>query len=124
MNATKALFWKEGREILFKILIGLGGCIALLLLRQHPDFERNFVRSLENWGMWVGIAGAVVFGMEAIATERSKETLDFLMVRPISAAKLMLVKFIAGGASLFLVIAAFWATVYLFPLSQNLANYD
>lgn len=124
MNATKALFWKEGREILYKIFLGLGGCIALLLLRQHPEFEQEFVRNLESWGMWVGIISAVVLGMEAVATERNKGTLDFLMGRPIPAAKLMLVKFATGGASLFLVIAAFWATVYLFPLAQNPVDYD
>ena len=61
----------------------------------------------------VGVLGAVLIGMDAVAGERSRGTLSFLFIRPLDRGWLLGVKFVVGAAGLLVVLAAYWAGVYI-----------
>ena len=104
MNPLRALLWKEGREASYKIAIG--ACLGLFVgLLVHV--------SLEKVAYLVGLFGAVLMGMDAVAGERSRGTLPFLFIRPLDRGWLLGVKFMVGAAGLLVVLAAYWAGVYL-----------
>ncbi len=74
MNPLRALIWKEGRESSYKIAVG--ACLGILVgLLVHS--------SLELVAYLVGLFGAVLMGMDAVAGERSRGTLTFLFIRPL-----------------------------------------
>ncbi len=100
----RALIWKEGREASYKIAVG--ACLGLLVgLLVHS--------SLELVAYLVGLFGAVLMGMDAVAGERSRGTLPFLFIRPLDRSWLLGVKFVVGAVGLLVVLAAYWAGVYL-----------
>ena len=115
----RALMWKEGREVLFKVLVGLAVCLLFLLLRQGSEFNEEFSSDFDSWAVTFGIVCALVLGMDVIAAERSRGTLHYLLERPLAVSKLVLVKFCAGGGALLLLAAGFWAAVYLMPLTTE-----
>ena len=103
-NPLRALIWKEGREASYKITVG--ACLGLFVgLLVHV--------SLEIVAYLVGLFGAVLMGMDAVAGERSRGTLSFLFIRPLDRSRLLGVKFVVGAAGLLVVLAAYWAGVYL-----------
>ena len=104
MNPLRALIWKEGREASYKIAVG--ACLGLLvgLLVHFP---------LELVAYLVGLFGAVLMGMDAVAGERSRGTLPFLFIRPLDRSWLLGVKFVVGAVGLLVVLAAYWAGVYI-----------
>ena len=106
MNPLRALIWKEGREAIYKIAVG--ACLALFVGLAHndPDFSLGLVSHL------VGLFGAVLMG-DAVAGERSRGTLPFLFIRPLDRGWLLGAKFVVGAAGLLVVLAAYWAGVYL-----------
>lgn len=113
MRAWRALLWKESREELPKVLVGLGLCAMVLLLRQNAEFNAEFARSV---GMLIAIAVLVcggVLGMGLVAKERSQGTSAFLLGKPLSAVEVLLPKYLVGAAALFVLAAGAWATVYL-----------
>ena len=116
MSAMGALLWKEGRENVPKVLIGFGACLVILVLRQHPGFEQSFCRTVGPWATGFALVSAVVLGIDTVARERGRTTLGFLLGQPISATRVLLAKFAAGGIALGLVLAAFWLVVYAAPL--------
>ena len=114
MSALYALLWKEGREILPK-MIGIIALAALVyLMRHHADFNRffseNFLLSAPR-GILVWMA--IMLAMDAVARERSTGTLSFLLDKPMSSATVLAVKFLVGLGGLLLVALVAWATVYL-----------
>ena len=120
MSTLYALLWKEGREILPKVL-GIVALAALVyLMRHNADFNRIFS---ENYllaaprGIMVWMA--IVLAMDAIAHERSTGTLSFLLDKPMSSATVLAVKFLVGLGGLLFVALVAWATVYL-----DLANLE
>ena len=123
MKAMQALLWKEFREVLPYIFLGVVVCVALPLLRLYAKFEAHFASELETWAMFVGLISALLLGVDRVNGERTRKTLDFLLGRPVSIGKLQLAKFATGGVVLFFIIAGFWGTVYLFPLGGFLENF-
>ena len=107
MNPLRALIWKEGREAIYKIAVG--ACLALFvgLAHNNSDFSLGLVSAL------VGLFGAVLMAMDAVAGERSRGTLPFLFIRPLDRGRLLGVKFVVGAVGLLVVLAAYWAGVYL-----------
>ena len=103
MNPLRALIWKEGREAIYKIAIGV--CLGLFVGLNHDDSD--FLSHL------IGVLGAVLIGMDAVAGERSRGTLPFLFIRPLDRGRLLGVKFVVGAAGLLVVLAAYWAGVYI-----------
>lgn len=103
MNPLRALIWKEGREASYKIAIGV--CLGLFV-GLIPKDDLDFLALL------VGLFGAVLMGMDAVAGERSRGTLPFLFIRPLDRGWLMGVKFVVGAVGLLAVLAAYWAGVY------------
>ena len=103
MNPLRALIWKEGRESIYKV--AAGACLGLFVGLNHDDSD--FLSHL------VGVLGAVLIGMDAVAGERSRGTLPFLFIRPLDRGWLLGVKFVVGAAGLLVVLAAYWAGVYI-----------
>ena len=113
MRAWRALLWKEGREELPKVLVGLGLCAVVVALRQNAEFNEEFAR---DFGMWITIFTMVcggMLGMGLVAKESSKGTLSFLLGKPLSAQEVLLPKYVVGAVALLVLVAGAWATVYL-----------
>ena len=113
MRAWRALLWKESREELPKVLVGLGLCAVVVALRQNAEFNEEFAR---DFGMWITISILVcggVLGMGLVAKESSKGTLSFLLGKPLSAQEVLLPKYVVGAVALLVLVAGAWATVYL-----------
>ena len=113
MRAWRALLWKESREELPKVLVGLGLCAMVVALRQNAEFNEEFAR---DFGMWITISILVcggALGMGLVAKESSKGTLSFLLGKPLSAAEVLLPKYVVGAVALLVLVAGAWATVYL-----------
>ena len=111
MNPVRALLWKEGREAVYKV--AGGSCVALLLglAYLHPVFNDEY--PLEAVSYLVGLLAAVTMGIDLVAGERSRGTLPFLLSRPLVPGRLLGVKFAVGAAGMLVVLASFWAGVYL-----------
>ena len=103
MNPLRALIWKEGREAIYKIAIGV--CLGLFV-GLIPKDDLDFLALL------VGLFGAVLMGMDAVAGERSRGTLPFLFIRPLDRGWLLGAKFVVEAVGLLAVLAAYWAGVY------------
>ena len=118
MNPLRALIWKEGRESIYKIAIGvcLGLFVGLTINLDHypyPDPSNVINFTFEQISFLVGLCGAVLMGMDVMAGERRRGTLPFLLSRPLRLDMLLGVKFAVGAAGLMVVLAAYWAGVYL-----------
>jgi hypothetical protein len=111
------LLWKEFRENAYKIATGLGVVLLVHILRQMDEFNRSF--DLNAWALVIGSLCAGVLGMDVIAGERSRGTLDFLLVRPTTVARILAAKFIVGALGLLAIVAAFWVMVYATPFVEN-----
>lgn len=111
-----ALWWKELRESAAKVGAGLGAVVLLHLLRRFEDFNRDFSGAVDAWAAGLGVACAAVLAMDAVAGERSRGTLDFLLVRPTTVGRILAAKFAVGAGGLLAVVAAYWAMVYATPL--------
>lgn len=114
MSALYALLWKEGREILPKVL-GIVALAALVyLMRHHADFNRVFSENyLLTAPRGILVWMAIMLAMDAIARERSTGTLSFLLDKPVAGATVLAIKFLLGLGGLLLVALVAWATVYL-----------
>ena len=113
MRVWRALLWKEGREELPKVLVGLGLCAVVVVLRQNAEFNEEFAR---DFGAWITISILVcggVLGMGLVAKESSKGTLPFLLGKPLSAVEVLLPKYVIGAAALLVLAAGAWVTVYV-----------
>ena len=113
MKAWRALLWKEGREELPKVLVGLGLCAVVVALRQNAEFNEEFA---ENFGFWITnfiVVCGVALGMGLVAKESSRGTLPFLLGKPLSAVEVLLPKYVIGAATLLVVAAGAWVTVYV-----------
>ena len=113
MRAWRALLWKEGREELPKVLVGLGLCAVVVALRQNAEFNGEFARDFEGWIMSFIVVCGVALGMGLVAKESSKGTLSFLLGKPLSAVEVLLPKYVVGAVALLMMVAGAWATVYL-----------
>ena len=113
MRAWRALLWKEGREELPKVLVGLGLCAVVVALRQNAEFNGEFARDFGAWiTIFILVCGGVL-GMGLVAKESSKGTLSFLLGKPLSAVEVLLPKYIVGAAALSVLAAGAWVTVYV-----------
>ena len=113
MRAWCALLWKESREELPKVLVGLGLCAVVLLLRQNAEFNEEFARSFGSWITNFIVVCGIALGMGLVAKESSKDTLSFLLGKPLSAAEVLLPKYVVGAVALLVLAAEAWATVYV-----------
>ena len=113
MRAVRALVWKESREALPKVLIALGIGLLVCIMRQDADFNRNYSEEFEFLIDFTMIVMAVLLAMHAVAGERDKGTLSFLLGKPMGTMAVLSVKFVVGLCGLLLISAAAWATVYM-----------
>ena len=113
----RALLWKEVHENAYKVATGLGVVLLVHALRQLDHFNRNFAADADGWAMAIGGLCAGVLAMDVVAGERSRGTLEFLLVRPTTIGRILLAKFLVGAMGLLLVIGAFWAMVYATPIA-------
>ena len=113
MRAWRALLWKEGREELPGVLVGLGLCAVVVALRQSAEFNEDFARNFNEWIAIFVVVYGIGLGMHLVAKESSKGTLSFLLGKPLSAVEVLLPKYVVGAAALLVVTAGAWATVYL-----------
>ena len=113
------LLWKEFRENVYKVATGLGVVLLLHILRQIEGFNASFAGDLNGWAAVIGCLTAGVLGMDVIAGERSRNTLEFLFVRPTTVGRILAAKFAIGAFGLFVVTAAFWAMVYATALIET-----
>ena len=113
MRAWRALLWKESREELPKVLVGLGLCAVVVALRQNAEFNEEFARDFARWITNFIVVCGVALGMGLVAKESSKGTLSFLLGKPLSAAEVLLPKYVVGAAALSVVAAGAWVTVYV-----------
>jgi len=113
VRAWRALLWKEGREELPKVLVGLGLCAVVWMLRQNAEFDAEFA---SNYGSLIAmfiVVCSVALGMGLVAKESSKGTLPFLLSKPLSAADVLLPKYLVGAVALLVIAAGAWATLYV-----------
>ena len=113
MRVLYALLWKEGREILPKVLVGVALAVVVCLMRRNADFNRSYVASFEELITGGLVVMAIMLAMDAIARERSTGTLSFLLDKPVAGAAMLAVKFLLGLGGLLLVALVAWATVYI-----------
>ena len=113
MSALYALLWKEGHEILPKVLVAVALAVVVCLMRNNVDFNRSYAESFEMLIMGGLVVMAIVLAMDAIARERSTGTLSFLIDKPVAGATVLTVKFLLGLGGLLLVALVAWATVYI-----------
>ncbi|MDE2743427.1 MAG: ABC transporter permease subunit [Gemmatimonadota bacterium] len=113
MRAWRALLWKESREELPKVLVGLGLCAVVVALRQNAEFNEEFAQDFARWITNFIVVCGVALGMGLVAKESSKDTLSFLLGKPLSAAEVLLPKYVVGAAALLLLAAGAWVTVYV-----------
>ena len=114
MRVLYALLWKEGREILPKMLGIIALAALVYLMRHHVDFNRVFSENyLLTAPRGILVWMAIMLAMDAIARERSAGTLSFLLDKPVSGATVLAVKFLLGLGGLLLVALVAWATVYI-----------
>ena len=113
MSTLYALLWKEGREILPKVLVGVALAVVVCLMRNNVDFNRSYAEGFEVLIMGGLVVMAIVLAMDAIARERSTGTLSFLLDKPVAGATVLTVKFLLGLGGLLLVALMAWATVYI-----------
>ncbi|MCY4606737.1 MAG: ABC transporter permease subunit, partial [Gemmatimonadetes bacterium] len=114
MRVLYALLWKEGREILPKMLGIIALAALVYLMRHHADFNRVFSENyLLTAPRGILVWMAIMLAMDAIARERSAGTLSFLLDKPMSSATVLAIKFLLGLGGLLLVTLVAWATVYL-----------
>ncbi|MCE2440853.1 MAG: ABC transporter permease subunit [Candidatus Latescibacteria bacterium] len=110
MNPIVALFWKEARESAYKVAACAGLAMIVGLVFSQWDFAPADVNVVSHS---VGLFGAVLMGMDAIARERSRMTLPFLLCRPLPTWKILIVKFTVGAVGLLVVLAAYWGGVFI-----------
>ena len=113
MRAWRALLWKESREELPKVLVGLGLCAVVVALRQNAEFNEEFARDSAHWITFFIVVCGIALGMGLVAKESSKGTLPFLLGKPLSAVDVLLPKYIVGAAALLVLAAGAWVTVYV-----------
>ncbi len=113
MSTLYALLWKEGREILPKVLVGVALAVVVCLMRNNVDFNRSYAEGFEVLIMGGLVVMAIVLAMDAIARERSTGTLSFLIDKPVAGATVLTVKFLLGLGGLLLVALMAWTTVYI-----------
>ena len=113
MRAWRALLWKEGREELPKVLVGLGLCAVVVALRQNAEFNEEFARNFARWITNFIVVCGVALGMGLVAKESSKGTLSFLLGKPLSAVEVLLPKYVVGAVALLVLAAGAWVTVYV-----------
>ena len=113
MSTLYALLWKEGREILPKVLVGVALAVVVCLMRNNVDFNRSYAEGFEALIMGGLVVMAIVLAMDAIARERSTGTLSFLLDKPVAGATVLTVKFLLGLGGLLLVALMAWTTVYI-----------
>ena len=113
MSTLYALLWKEGREILPKVLVGVALAVVVCLMRNNADFSRSYVAGSEELITGGLVVMAIVLAMDAISRERSMGTLSFLLDKPVAGAIVLAVKFLLGLGGLLLVALVAWATVYI-----------
>ena len=113
MRAWRALLWKESREELPKVLVGLGLCAVVVALRQNAEFNEEFAQDFGRWITNFTVVCGIALGMGLVAKESSKGTLPFLLGKPLSAVEVLLSKYVVGAAALLVLAAGAWVTVYL-----------
>ena len=113
MRAWRALLWKEGREELPKVLVGLGLCAVVVALRQNAEFNAEFARDFGAWITIFTMVCGIALGMSLVAKESSRGTLSFLLGKPLSAVEVLLPKYVVGAAALSVLAAGAWVTVYV-----------
>ena len=113
MSTLYALLWKEGREILPKVLVGVALAVVVCLMRRNADFSSGYVASFEELITGGLVVMAIMLGMDVIARERSTGTLSFLLDKPVAGTTVLAVKFLLGLGGLLLVALMAWATVYI-----------
>ena len=113
MRAWRALLWKESREELPKVLVGLGLCAVVVALRQNAEFNEEFARDFAFWITNFIVVCGVALGMGLVAKESSKGTLSFLLGKPLSVVEVLLPKYVVGAAALLVLAAGAWVTVYV-----------
>lgn len=113
MNPTLALFWKEGREAAYKVVAcaGLAFVVGLVCARAEGTPSGGTV--VQIMSHLVGLFGAMFMGMDFVARERSRQTLSFMLCRPLAQWKILGSKFAVGVVGLVVVIAAYWGAVFL-----------
>ena len=99
MRAWRALLWKESREELPKVLVGLGLCAVVVALRQNAEFNEEFARDFARWITNFIVVCGIALGMGLVAKESSKGTLSFLLGKPLSAVEVLLPKYVVGAAA-------------------------
>ena len=113
MRAWRALLWKESREELPKVLVGLGLCAVVVALRQNAEFNAEFAQTFARWITNFIVVCGVALGMGLVAKESSKGTLPFLLGKPLSAVEVLLPKYVVGAVALLVLAAGAWVTVYV-----------
>lgn len=107
MNPQRALFWKEGRAAVLRVVAVAGLALLAGLAHLDQDFSPQIGAHL------AGVFAAILMAMHLVAGERSRGTLPFLSNLPVRTAWLLGVKYAVGAAGLLVVLAAYWGGVYL-----------
>ncbi len=107
MSPLRALLWKEGRAAAYRVAAVAGLALLAGLAHLDRDFPPQIGAHL------AGVFAAILMAMDLVAGERSRGTLPFLSNLPVRTAWLLGVKYAVGAAGLLVVLAAYWAGVYL-----------
>lgn len=116
--------WRSARQKYFLVLLGyvLVGLLVSTLLGPKMAFPSGSI--FHNWVQWtlfVTIGAAILGGSDSIAEENGKNTLSFLLTRPVSRTTIFALKFLVSAACLSLIIAA--TSLVMFVVEQLPQNY-
>jgi len=113
---VRQLLWKEIRELRGWLLGGAMWMGGFYFLLRAGVFDGSFAGLWTTFLMPLSAAiFAIGLGAGQVARERQSRTLDFLLVRPISARAIVWTKFLAGTIVLFLLLSGAVMLCYAQP---------
>lgn len=108
----KALLWKEWRAVRWAVALGAVGVFVGQWVHSQQSF--NAYNMLFDPIVLVWLL-SLVLGGDALANERGRGTLDFVLTQPLEVWRLLAVKVGVRGGSVVGLVGVYWLAVSLYP---------
>ncbi|NKB68854.1 MAG: hypothetical protein GKR89_17450 [Candidatus Latescibacteria bacterium] len=122
MEATRALLWKEMRQVGPWAAVLLGLLLLMLVVRLETSLNALFSRPIQDILPWLCWGYALGAGLGTLAGERQQGTLAFLMGRPLKVGHLLLVQIGVRLSVLLVLVLTAAAVLYAAPLDGLMSS--